>query len=333
MYRSPGNALIRVTVFPILLLFWQYYFGTDIPLLGPALCAVFLCTSLEPPPLIMVLLMSGVLFATAWTQAVISNILYDVPIVYYIAIFVVFYWCMVRIKENPQDLIATLLIVSTSMVAVFSRQKGIDVSDIPWALLKNILIAGFTAYLGYLLVPGGSAIAPPSETVDRQATHTRVWHLLLKALVVTLTLIISINLNLAQSTIITVVVALVIKDPDPSIGHNYGVRRLLVTYAGFLYALPILAVNLLHTNLFGQLAVTVIFSLLMGIDAVSKKVSYNSLQLLFSGFVVLIFYGLTQSSDNAFMQDMVRFFSILAAVFIGTLALIILEPSSKSKTE
>jgi len=187
MYRSPGNALIRVTVFPILLLFWQYYFGTDIPLLGPALCAVFLCTSLEPPPLIMVLLMSGVLFATAWTQAVISNILYDVPIVYYIAIFVVFYWCMVRIKENPQDLIATLLIVSTSMVAVFSRQKGIDVSDIPWALLKNILIAGFTAYLGYLLA------------VDRQATHTRVWHLLLKALVVTLTLIISINLNLAQS--------------------------------------------------------------------------------------------------------------------------------------
>lgn len=79
----------------------------------------------------MVLLMTVVLFATAWLQAAISNLLIDQPLVYYSVLYVVFVWCMQRARENPQDLLATLLIVSTAMIAVFSRQKGIDVTQVP----------------------------------------------------------------------------------------------------------------------------------------------------------------------------------------------------------
>lgn len=132
MFHSQSNPLIRVALFPVLLLFWQYVFGTDLPLLAPAMCAVFLTTTHNPPPLIMVFLMGGVLYITAWLQALLSNLLQDYPQVYYLALLGVFYWCMDRTKKNAQDLLAILLIVSTAMIAVFTKQKGIDVGQFLW---------------------------------------------------------------------------------------------------------------------------------------------------------------------------------------------------------
>lgn len=329
MFRSSGNGIIRVAVFPVLLLFWQHVFGTDIPLLAPAICAVFLTTSSKPPPLIMVFLMAVILFATAWLQGALSNLLIDQPLVYYCVLFVVFYWCMQRARENPQDLLATLLIVSTAMIAVFSRQKGLDVSQIPLALMKNILIAGFTAYLGYFLVPGGDPIAPDPVPAPHQPIHTEIWHIAFKAAVVLIVLVNAIRFDLVQSTIVTITVALIIKDPDPSAGHNYGVRRLLATYAGFLYALPVLLMNLLQTNLIGHVSVTITCALLMGIHAATKRASYNTIQLLYSGFVVLIYYGITQNAGSAFVEDGKRLLSIMAAVLLGTCVLVLLQPTQR----
>lgn len=45
MFRKPGNGIIRVALFPLLLMFWQHIFGTDIPLIGPA------CARYFSPPL------------------------------------------------------------------------------------------------------------------------------------------------------------------------------------------------------------------------------------------------------------------------------------------
>ncbi len=45
MFRSAANPLLRVAMFPVLLLFWQYVFGTDLPLLAPAMCVVFCAIS------------------------------------------------------------------------------------------------------------------------------------------------------------------------------------------------------------------------------------------------------------------------------------------------
>nr|MBT2916557.1 DUF2955 domain-containing protein [Vibrio anguillarum] len=83
MYHSAANPIIRVAVFPVLLLFWQYVYGTDLPLLAPAMCAVFLTTTHEPPPVIMVFVMGGILFITAWFQALMSELLIDYVHVYY----------------------------------------------------------------------------------------------------------------------------------------------------------------------------------------------------------------------------------------------------------
>ncbi|MBF4438384.1 DUF2955 domain-containing protein, partial [Vibrio anguillarum] len=77
MYHSAANPIIRVAVFPVLLLFWQYVYGTDLPLLAPAMCAVFLTTTHEPPPVIMVFVMGGILFITAWFPALMSELLID----------------------------------------------------------------------------------------------------------------------------------------------------------------------------------------------------------------------------------------------------------------
>lgn len=90
MYHSAANPIIRVAVFPVLLLFWQYVYGTDLPLLAPAMCAVFLTTTHEPPPVIMVFVMGGILFITAWFQALMSELLIDYVHVYYLFLFGIF---------------------------------------------------------------------------------------------------------------------------------------------------------------------------------------------------------------------------------------------------
>ncbi|CAJ1807551.1 MULTISPECIES: DUF2955 domain-containing protein [Aeromonas] len=328
MFHSPVNALIRVALFPVLLLFWQYVFGTDLPLLAPAMCAVFLTTTHTPPPLIMVFLMAGVLFVTSWLQALLGNLLLDYPHVYYLALLGVFCWCMDRTRKNPQDLVAILLIVSTAMIAVFMKQKEVSVDQIPGALLKNIFIAGFTAYLAYFIFPGGVPLTGTSANASNKKRPHKPWHTLFKASLVLVTLYIGIVLNLAQSTIIAIVVALIIKDPNPELGNDYGIRRLLTTYASLLYAVPTLLMCVFQVNLILQIGVSVICALFMGISAVEKNASYNSIQLLYSSYVVLIFYAITSTSINAIGDELVRFFSVMMAVFIGVMALIVMQPKS-----
>ncbi|EOW9171198.1 TPA: DUF2955 domain-containing protein [Vibrio cholerae] len=329
MYHSAANPIIRVAVFPVLLLFWQYVFGTDLPLLAPAMCAVFLTTTHEPPPVIMVFVMGGILFITAWFQALMSGLLIDYVHVYYLFLFGIFYWCMERTKKNPQDVFAILLIVSTAMIAVFTQQKGISVEQIPMALLKNIFIAGFTAYLAYWLFPGGEPLATSVAPVASTTKYLLDWQTLLKVIIVMTMMVCTIQLDLEQSTIITIVVALMIKDPDPSIGKDYGLRRLLTTYASLLYAIPPLAMSLLQANLVGTLGVALVSSLFMGIHAVAKKASYNSIQLMYSSYVVLVFYGITSTSISAISDDLVRFTSVFAAVLLGLMSLVILYPKTK----
>ncbi|ENM5779199.1 DUF2955 domain-containing protein [Vibrio mimicus] len=331
MFHSQSNPLIRVALFPVLLLFWQYVFGTDLPLLAPAMCAVFLTTTHNPPPLIMVFLMGGVLYITAWLQALLSHLLQDYPQVYYLALLGVFYWCMERTKKNAQDLLAILLIVSTAMIAVFTKQKGIDVGQIPMALLTNIFVAGFTAYLAYFLFPGGEPLAEFPKPYDPNRKHNENWQTLFKASMVLLVLFITITLDLKQSTIIAIVVALVLKDPDPSVGKDYGIRRFLTTYASVLYAIPPLIMSIMQANLIGIFGAAIVSALLMGIHAVEKKASYNSIQLLYSSYVVLVFYGVTSTSITALTDDIVRFASILVAVLLGVMGLILLQPREKDE--
>ncbi|ENM5747298.1 DUF2955 domain-containing protein [Vibrio mimicus] len=331
MFHSQSNPLIRVALFPVLLLFWQYVFGTDLPLLAPAMCAVFLTTTHNPPPLIMVFLMGGVLYITAWLQALLSHLLQDYPQVYYLALLGVFYWCMERTKKNAQDLLAILLIVSTAMIAVFTKQKGIDVGQIPMALLTNIFVAGFTAYLAYFLFPGGEPLAEFPKPYEPNRKHNENWQTLFKASMVLLVLFITITLDLEQSTIIAIVVALVLKDPDPSVGKDYGIRRFLTTYASVLYAIPPLIMSIMQANLIGIFGAAIVSALLMGIHAVEKKASYNSIQLLYSSYVVLVFYGVTSTSITALTDDIVRFASILVAVLLGVMGLILLQPREKDE--
>ncbi|WP_041054924.1 DUF2955 domain-containing protein [Vibrio owensii] len=329
MYHSAANPIIRVAVFPVLLLFWQYVYGTDLPLLAPAMCAVFLTTTHEPPPVIMVFVMGGILFVTAWFQAVMSELLIDYVYVHYLFLFGVIYWCMERTKKNPQDVFAILLIVSTAMIAVFTQQKGISVDQIPIALLKNIFIAGFTSYLAYLLFPRGEPLAMSMLPISSTTKYLLDWQTLLKAFIVMTMMVCTIQLDLEQSTIITIIVALMIKDPDPSIGKDYGLRRLLTTYASVLYAVPPLIMSLLQVNLVGTVGVAIVSALFMGIHAVAKNASYNSIQLMYSSYVVLVFYGITSTSISAISDDLVRFTSVFAAVLIGIMSLIILCPRTR----
>ncbi|EML0381239.1 DUF2955 domain-containing protein [Vibrio vulnificus] len=333
MFRSAANPLLRVAMFPVLLLFWQYVFGTDLPLLAPAMCVVFLTTTHEPPPLAMILVMGGILFITAWVQAFVSNLLIDYPQVYYLFLFGVFYWCMERTKKNSQDVLAILLIVSTAMIAVFTQQKGIDVEQIPFALLANIFIAGFVAYLAYFLFPGGEPMAANVQGRTSTIRYTLDWQTMAKTVLIMAVLVTTIRMDLEQSTIITIIVALVLKDPDPIVGHDYGIRRLITTYASVLYAIPPLVVSLFQVNLVGSMGAAIVSALFMGIHAIERKASFNSIQLLYSSYVVLVFYGITSTSISAIADDLVRFASVMLAVLLGIMSLIVLHPKTRPASQ
>lgn len=87
--------------------------------------------------------------------------------------------------------------------------------------------------------------------------------------------------------------------------------------------------SLLQANLVGTLGVALVSSLFMGIHAVAKKASYNSIQLMYSSYVVLVFYGITSTSISAISDDLVRFTSVFAAVLLGLMSLVILYPKTK----
>ncbi|MDN3651323.1 DUF2955 domain-containing protein [Thalassotalea ponticola] len=325
MFHSAANPLLRVALFPVLLLFWQQVFGTDLPLLAPAMCAVFLTTTHQPPPFIMVVLMASVLSVTAWLQVLIDNIFADYPHLYYLTLFAVFYWCMERTKKNPQDVFAILLIVSTAMIATFSRQQGMSVSDIPSALWSNIWVGGMVAYLAYGLFPSGTPLAPQKVMPSSNTQYLLDWQIFVKALVLLMVLVVCMNFELEQTTIITVVVGLIIKDIDPIVGNDYGARRYLATFASVLYAIPTLIACILQMNLIGTLGITLVSAMLMGIQAQKKHASFNSIQLMYTSFVVLIFYPVTATSISAIADNIERFASVLLAVVIGWLTLIVLS--------
>ncbi len=88
--------------------------------------------------------------------------------------------------------------------------------------------------------------------------------------------------------------------------------------------------SLLQVNLVGTVGVAVISALFMGIHAVTKKASYNSIQLMYSSYVVLVFYGITSTSISAISDDLVRFTSVFAAVLIGIMSLITLYPRTRT---
>ncbi|MBF4443619.1 multidrug transporter, partial [Vibrio anguillarum] len=185
-------------------------------------------------------------------------------------------------------------------------------------------------YLAYLLFPRGEPLAISMPPVNSTTKYLLDWQTLLKAIIVMTMMVCTIQLDLEQSTIITIIVALMIKDPDPSIGKDYGLRRLLTTYASVLYAIPPLIMSLLQVNLVGTVGVAVVSALFMGIHAVTKKASYNSIQLMYSSYVVLVFYGITSTSISAISDDLVRFTSVFAAVLIGIMSLIILYPRTRT---
>ncbi|ADN76091.1 DMT family permease [Ferrimonas balearica DSM 9799] len=333
MFHSRANGLIRLAVFPVLLLFLQYQFGTRLPLIAPALAAVFLSVSAVAPPVIMVVMMASVLAATAWVQAQISILLIDHPLVYYIMLFVLVYWCMQRIRDNPADLLGILMLVSTAIVAVFTQQKGAEVSQLSLSLLLEMGYAGLTAYLAYFLFPGGDPIAETPKAPPSQALHTEIWHLVVKAAVVILVLWAVIRMDLAQSTIVAITVANIIKDPNPIVGKQYGWFRVATTYGGFLFALPVLLMSLLQTNFIGQLGAALVCAMLMGIYAIKRQASFNTLQLLYTGFIVLVYYGLTETAGTALLADGKRLLSILGAVVLGMLVLIVLQPKTTTELE
>ncbi|MBV7314522.1 DUF2955 domain-containing protein [Shewanella sp. NIFS-20-20] len=332
MFRSPANALLRLSVLPISFLFWQQTFGSDLPAFGPMLLALLFCLCQRSPAPMMIIKIGIVLFISAWIQAYISQSLINNPMVYYGLLFVILYWCMHRARENPSDILSTLMLITLVLVSYFNRQLGIDVSQLPGQLFKELMLAGLLTYVGFILFPGGYMVAVAASQPHQQV-HSEIWHLLLKALAIFTCLWGFISLDLSQSAIMSITLANVIKDPNPIGGKDYGRRRLLTTAVGFMFAMPPLVLAAIEVNLVIQYGISVVSAMAMGIYAFSRQASNNSLQLLYSGFVILLFKGISESGGDALYNDFIRLVAILTAVIIGLLVLILVQPNPVKANE
>ncbi|MGS0691560.1 DUF2955 domain-containing protein [Shewanella sp. 30m-9] len=330
MFHSRANALIRLAVFPVLLLYWQDFYGTRLPLLGPALVAVLFCISSQMPSTKMILKLGVILFVSTWLQGKISLYLFDDPLIYYLLLFVTFYWCMQRARENPADIVSSFMLLSLVLVTVFSRQKGLDITQLPKGLFLELIYAGFTVCIAFLLFPGGEVIAT-TQTVPEGAAQTEIWHLLFKAACSFIFLWVFIDLNLSQAALMAITLTNVIKDPNPMRGVSYGINRLIMNSVGLLFALPPLLAAAFEVNIIVQLGIAIVCAMLVGMYAMKKHASNNNFQVLYCGYVILLYKGITESGGYALHNDFIRIGSILFSVMLGLIILQLIQPQTKTE--
>ena len=114
-------------------------------------------------------------------------------------------------------------------------------------------------------------------------------------------------------------------------GVNYGINRLIMNSVGLLFALPPLLAAAFEINNVVQLCVAIVCAMLMGIYAMKKNASNNNFQVLYCGYVILLYKGITESGGNALHNDFIRIGSILFSVMLGLIILQLIQ--SPTKTE
>ncbi|QYJ84591.1 DUF2955 domain-containing protein [Shewanella mesophila] len=320
MFRSPANSIIRLVLFPVILLFYQQFHGIAMPILSPIFVVIFLTIMPSKPPLNMLLKLFLVLMFVSFGVVFLGGLLIDSPTGYALFCWSMLFWCFYRSHHDPKDLISTLVCLVVIIMTVLSKQFGVPIDMLPWLMFKAFAVALIITYLSFVLFPGDEQDILPDE-VSNEGAETHIGLIIFKATAMSLVLIALMGTGSAQSILIAITISSMIKIPNPDDHRTFSQTKIVTTAVGILFTLPLLLLYTFGVATWVLLGVTIVLGLQLASFAIKRQCRLSIYQLLFTNFIVLTYQVIKHQGGESLSAEFMRLVYIVISVLIGALIL------------
>lgn len=290
------------------------------PMIAPIFLVVFLSLMPSVPPFKMLLNVAVMLIVVSYSLIFIGELLIDSPTGYALYTWLILFAGAYRSHQNPKDILATLTVMIIVMMVTLQKQFHVDSIGFPLVLIAGVSIAVAVLYLSYYLFPGVDESF--SKNNDVSATPTlNIKIIVLKATSIYLLLTALIGLGSAQTMLIAITFTNLIRLPHIDGHRDFIQRRIVTTFVGILFSVPVLL-----SFIFGApLLVVLGLSLFCGIQLVCYAMRRNCdtafIQLLMTNFIMLIYQIISHNNADSLSAELLRLTSITLAIVAGTIIL------------
>jgi len=320
MFRSAANPIIRLVVFPVLLLFHLQYSGALMPVLAPIFTVIFLTLMPSKPPLNLLLKLMLVLFFVSFVLVFVGGVLQDTPTGYGLFCWSLFFWSFYRSHNDPKDIFATLTIMVVIIMTVMNFQMGTQVDFLPWLMFKDFFIAMVITYISFLLFPGDEKDILMDET-SKEGAETNIGLIVFKASAMCLVMVVLIGVGSSQTMLITLTISSMIMIPIANDHRIYSYNKIITTVIGICFTLPVMFLFMFGVSTWMLIGVTIFCGFQLACYAIRRQCRFSIYQLMFTNFVVLTYQVIKHQGTPSLSAEFLRLLSIAIAILVGALIL------------
>lgn len=320
MFRSSANPIIRLVLFPVLLLFYLQTSGSALPILAPMFVVMFLTIMPSKPPLDMLLKLLIILFFVSFIVVFLGAVLKDTPSGYALFCWALLFWGFYRSHHNPKDIFATFSLMVVIIMTVMNFQFGISTGFLPGLMFEGVMLAIVITYISFMLFPGDEQDIKVDQT-SKQGAQTNVALIAFKATAMCITLAVLVATGSSQSLLIAMTISSMIKIPIATDHRIYSQNKIGTTAVGILFTLPVLALFTFGVSTWLLIAVTLFCGLQLAGYAIRRQCPFSIYQLLFTNFIVLTYQVIKHQGIDSLSAEFLRLISIVIAILVGVLIL------------
>ena len=328
MFRSAANPIIRLVLFPVLLLFYLQSSGDPLPILAPMFMVMFLTIMPSKPPLTMLLNLLVILFFVSFVLVFIGGVLKDTPTGYVLFCWALLFWAFYRSHSNPKDIFATLSLMVVIIMTVMNFQLGISTDFLPALMFKGMIIAIILTYISFLLFPGDEQDIKVDQTSKIGAQKNSAL-IAFKATAMCIVLFVLMATASSQSMLIAMTISSMIKLPIASDHRIYSENKIVTTAVGILFTLPVLMLFSFGVPTWVLIGVTLFCGLQLAGYAIRRQCRFSIYQLLFTNFIVLTYQVIKHQGVDSLSAEFLRLTSIVIAILLGVLILNLTKHSAQ----
>ena len=320
MFRSAANPIIRLAVFPVLLLFYLQHSGAPMAILAPIFTVIFLTLMPSKPPLNLLLKLLLVLLFVSFVLVFIGEVLQDTPTGYALFCWSLFFWSYYRCHNDPKDIIATLTLIVVIIMTVMNFQMGAQIDVLPWLMFKDFVIAIVVTYISFLLFPGDQKDILMDET-SKEGAQTNIGLIMFKATAMCLVMVVLIGIGSTQTMLITITISSMIMIPIADDHRTYSQNKIITTVLGICFTLPVMFLFMFGVSTWMLIGVTVFCGFQLACYAIRSQCRSSIYQLMFTNFVVLTYQVIKHQGTASLSAEFLRLLSIAIAILVGALIL------------
>lgn len=320
MFRSAANPIIRLVLFPVLLLFYLQSNGDPMPILAPIFVVIFLTIMPSKPPLNMLLTILIVLFFISFILVFIGGVLKDTPTGYALFCWALLFWGFYRSHRDPKDIFATLSIMVVIIMTVMNFQMGVATDFLPPLMFKGVIIAIIITYISFLLFPGDEQEIKVDQT-SKIAAQKNIALISFKATAMCIALFVLMAVESSQTILIAMTLSNMLKIPIATDHRIYSQNKIVTTSVGILFTLPVMMLFTFGIPTWVLIGVTLFCGLQLASYAIRRQCTFTIYQLLFSNFIVLTYQVIKHQGVDSLSAEFLRLISIVIAILVGVLLL------------